>query len=148
VRAADGSKAARRAKGKFHGGRPVDRPALCLIEDGRSVKGEEQVDALRDRRQPLVFVDLYQYMLMHMMRAWNPTSCWPALLASALPSPSLAVHAQALPTRVVEPHLVELTLPAEALVEAVNQATLAAQVSGRVVEVRSMPGRRCARAIC
>ncbi|MEF8724076.1 MAG: biotin/lipoyl-binding protein [Candidatus Accumulibacter delftensis] len=68
-------------------------------------------------------------------------SWWPALLASVIAVASLAVHAQALPTLVVEPHLVELTLPAEALVEAVNQATLAAQVSGRVVEVHVDAGQ-------
>ena len=69
------------------------------------------------------------------------TSWWPALLASVIAVASLAVHAQALPTIVVEPHAVELTLPAEALVQAVNQATLAAQVSGRVVEVGVVAGR-------
>jgi biotin carboxyl carrier protein len=51
------------------------------------------------------------------------------------------VQAQALADRVVESHAVELTLPAEALVEAVNQATLAAQVSGRVVEVHVDAGQ-------
>lgn len=44
--------------------------------------------------------------------------------------------AQNLPTMVVQPHPVELTLPADAVVEALSQATLAAQVSGRVTEVR------------
>jgi RND family efflux transporter MFP subunit len=79
---------------------------------------------------------------MHMMRApGTRPSWWHALLASVIAVASLAVHAQALPTLVVEPHLVELTLPAEALVEAVNQATLAAQVSGRVVEVRIDAGQ-------
>jgi RND family efflux transporter MFP subunit len=42
---------------------------------------------------------------------------------------------------VVQPHLVDLTFPAEALVEAVSQATLAAQVSGRVVEMRVDAGQ-------
>jgi RND family efflux transporter MFP subunit len=89
-----------------------------------------------------LFWYLYQYMLIHMMS--NPgtrPSWWRALLASVTAAASLAVHAQALPTIVVEPHPVELTLPAEALVEAVNQATLAAQVSGRVVEVRVDAGQ-------
>ncbi len=60
---------------------------------------------------------------------------WRSLLAALATVASLNVHAQALPARVVQLQPVELTLPAEALVEAVNQATLAAQVSGRVVEV-------------
>jgi RND family efflux transporter MFP subunit len=50
-------------------------------------------------------------------------------------------QAQALPTVVVQPHPVDLTLPAEAVVEAVSQATLASQVSGRVTEVRVDAGQ-------
>lgn len=68
-------------------------------------------------------------------------SRWQVLLAGLLAAASLAVHAQALPTVVVEPHPVEVTLPAEALVEAVNQATVAAQLSGRVVEVHVDAGQ-------
>jgi RND family efflux transporter MFP subunit len=64
-----------------------------------------------------------------------------AVLAGLAAAAALAVHAQALPDRVVQPHPVELTLPAEALVEAVNQATLAAQVSGRVIEVHVDAGQ-------
>jgi RND family efflux transporter MFP subunit len=62
-------------------------------------------------------------------------NCWKPLLAGLAVATSLAVQAQALPTRVVDRHPVDLTFSAEALVEAVNQATLAAQVSGRIVEV-------------
>lgn len=62
-------------------------------------------------------------------------------LAVLLLAAPLAVRAQALPTVVVQPHPVDLTFPAEALVEAVNQATVAAQVSGRVVEVRADAGQ-------
>ncbi|MBA4093354.1 MAG: efflux RND transporter periplasmic adaptor subunit [Candidatus Accumulibacter sp.] len=62
-------------------------------------------------------------------------------LAVLLLAAPLAVRAQALPTVVVQPHPVDLTFPAEALVEAVNQATVAAQVSGRVVEVRVDAGQ-------
>lgn len=62
-------------------------------------------------------------------------------LAVLLLAAPLAVRAQALPTVVVRPHPVDLTFPAEALVEAVNQATVAAQVSGRVVEVRVDAGQ-------
>lgn len=66
---------------------------------------------------------------------------WPALVAGLAAAASLAVQAQTLPDRVVQSHPVDLTLPVEALVEAVNQATLAAQVSGRVVEVHVDAGQ-------
>ncbi|HRD91897.1 MAG TPA: biotin/lipoyl-binding protein, partial [Accumulibacter sp.] len=66
---------------------------------------------------------------------------WRALLAALASAASLAAQAQPLPTVVVEPHPVDLTLPVEAVVEAVNQATLAAQVSGRVVEVHVDAGQ-------
>lgn len=62
-------------------------------------------------------------------------------LAVLLLAAPLAARAQVLPTVVVQPHPVDLTFPAEALVEAVNQATVAAQVSGRVVEVRVDAGQ-------
>ncbi|WP_295482649.1 efflux RND transporter periplasmic adaptor subunit [Accumulibacter sp.] len=72
----------------------------------------------------------------------RPRNCrWQALLAVLASAAALAAHAQTLPTVVVAPHAVELTLPAEALVEAVKQATVAAQVSGRVVEVRVDAGQ-------
>lgn len=51
------------------------------------------------------------------------------------------VWAQALPTVVVQPHAVDLTLPVEATVEAVVQTTLTAQVSGRVMEMRVDAGQ-------
>jgi RND family efflux transporter MFP subunit len=54
---------------------------------------------------------------------------------------SVPAFAQGLPSIVVQPHPVALTMPAEAVVEAVSQATLAAQVSGRVVEVRVDAGQ-------
>ena len=59
---------------------------------------------------------------------------WP-LLATLASAAALGAHAPPLPTRVVQLQPVELTLSAEAIVEAVNQATLAAQVSGRIVDV-------------
>jgi RND family efflux transporter MFP subunit len=52
-----------------------------------------------------------------------------------------AGSAQALPTVVVQPRAVDLTLPVEATVEAVAQTTLTAQVSGRVVEMRVDAGQ-------
>ncbi|WP_300452366.1 efflux RND transporter periplasmic adaptor subunit [Accumulibacter sp.] len=59
---------------------------------------------------------------------------WFAGLAVAF---SLAAGAQVqrLPTMVVELQTVDVTLPANGLVEAVSQATVAAQLAGRVVEV-------------
>lgn len=67
-----------------------------------------------------------------------------ALRAAAVAVASLAISAawaQALPTVVVQPHAVDLTLPVEANVEAVAQTTLTAQVSGRVVEMRVDAGQ-------
>lgn len=86
--------------------------------------------------------NLYQYMLINMTINIGPRVSWRrALLASLAFAASVGAHAQVLPTVIVEPHSVELTLPAEGLVEAVNQATLAAQVSGRVVEVMADAGQ-------
>ena len=53
---------------------------------------------------------------------------------------ALAVQAEPLPVVAVQPHAVALTFPAEAIVEAVQQATVAAQVAGRVVEVKADAG--------
>lgn len=74
----------------------------------------------------------------------NPQTClrWLSpLLASIAVLTSISVQAQSLPSVVVQPHPVDLTLPAEAVVEAVSQATLAAQVSGRVIEMRVDAGQ-------
>ena len=46
-----------------------------------------------------------------------------------------------LPTRVVQPREVALTLPAEGVVEALSQAVVAAQVAGRVTEMRVDAGQ-------
>jgi RND family efflux transporter MFP subunit len=67
---------------------------------------------------------------------WLPLFSVGMLLAA-----SPLVQAQSLPTIIVQPHPVDLTLPAEAVVEAVKQATLAAQVSGRVTEMRVDAGQ-------
>lgn len=50
--------------------------------------------------------------------------------------------APALPVQVVQPHPVDVTYTAEAVVEAVRQATVAAQIAGRVLEVRVDAGQR------
>jgi len=63
-----------------------------------------------------------------------------AVLLLALATSSLA-SGQPLPSVVVQPHAVDLTLPVEATVEAVAQTTLTAQVSGRVVDMRVDAGQ-------
>ncbi|QRM18901.1 efflux RND transporter periplasmic adaptor subunit [Dechloromonas sp. TW-R-39-2] len=52
------------------------------------------------------------------------------------------VQAQTLPVVTVQPHPVDLSFPADSLVEAVQQATVGAQVAGRVLEVRADAGQR------
>lgn len=59
---------------------------------------------------------------------------WAAMLAPAM--------AQSPQTVTLELRDVDLTYPAEAVVEAVRQATVAAQVAGRVIEVRADAGQR------
>jgi RND family efflux transporter MFP subunit len=66
---------------------------------------------------------------------------WIALLG-ALWVPAVLAQGAGLATAKVELREVELTYPTEALVEAVRQATVAAQVQGRVVEVRADAGDR------
>ena len=60
------------------------------------------------------------------------------ILAALLMAPAFAQIA----TVTVEARDVDLTYPAEAVVEAVRQATVAAQVPGRVIEVRADAGQR------
>jgi RND family efflux transporter MFP subunit len=66
---------------------------------------------------------------------------WIALLG-ALWMPAALAQGAGLATAKVELREVELTYPTEAVVEAVKQATVAAQVQGRVVEVRADAGDR------
>ena len=61
-----------------------------------------------------------------------------ATVGIALPT----AHAETLPTVTVKPHTVDLTFPAESLVEAVQQATVGAQVAGRVLEVKVDAGQQ------
>jgi RND family efflux transporter MFP subunit len=64
----------------------------------------------------------------------------PILAALAvLPAPTFA---QSAPTRTIELREVPLTLPAEAVIEATKQATVATQVSGRIVAVKVEAGDR------
>jgi len=60
-----------------------------------------------------------------------------ATIGSAAPT----AFAQELPSIVVKPHRVDLSFPAEALVEAVQQTTVGAQIAGRVVEVKADAGQ-------
>lgn len=53
---------------------------------------------------------------------------------------TVAVAAEPLPVISVKPHAVDLAFPAESLVEAVQQATVGAQIAGRVLEVRADAG--------
>lgn len=52
-----------------------------------------------------------------------------------------AIGADDLPVVLVKPHRVDLTFPAESLVEAVLQATVGAQAAGRVLEVKADAGQ-------
>lgn len=63
------------------------------------------------------------------------------IFALALASTAI-MAADPLPVIIVKPHPVDLTFPAESVVEAVQQATVGAQVAGRVLEVRADAGQR------
>lgn len=63
-----------------------------------------------------------------------------SLAVAAILFPALPAHSQA--TRTVEPREVALTLPAEAVLEATQQAVVATQVSGRIVAVKVEAGQR------
>lgn len=64
-----------------------------------------------------------------------------ALTASAWSAEPGALAAE-LASIVVRPHRVDLSFPAEALVEAVQQTTVGAQIAGRVIEVKADAGQR------
>jgi RND family efflux transporter MFP subunit len=64
----------------------------------------------------------------------------PSVFALFLAS-TVAFAAEPLPVVTVRPHAVDLTFPAESLVEAVQQATVGAQVAGRVLEVKADAGQ-------
>lgn len=65
------------------------------------------------------------------------------LFAAAFAAAALAQAPQpTLQTLVLQAREVETSYPAEAVVEAVRQATVAAQVAGRIVDVRTDAGRR------
>lgn len=74
----------------------------------------------------------------------NITALRLLLLLSVL-LPAALVAAEPLPTVVVRPQAVALSFPVEAVVEAVQQATVAAQVAGRVLEVRADAGQTVAK---
>lgn len=64
------------------------------------------------------------------------------LMLSLFVVSTAVVGADALPVLIVKPHAVDLGFPAESVVEAVQQATVAAQVQGRVLEVMADAGQR------
>jgi len=69
-------------------------------------------------------------------------SLFVVLTLGPAPVSMLAVAAaQLLPVVAVQRHRVDLTFPAESLVEAVQQATVGAQVAGRVLEVKADAGQ-------
>lgn len=66
------------------------------------------------------------------------------LIFLLLAAPAAAQSAAELATRVIEPRGVALAMPVDGVVEALHQATVAAQVAGRVLEVRVDAGQRVA----
>ncbi len=76
-----------------------------------------------------------------LMNAKRPLSFLIHLLTALALSSSVAWAAEPLPTTTVQPHAVALTFPADAVVEAVQQAIVAAQVAGRVTEVKADAGQ-------
>lgn len=62
-------------------------------------------------------------------------------VGTALAVGAAAVTAEPLATIVVKPHVVDLTFPVDAVVEAVHQTTVGAQVAGRVIEVKADAGQ-------
>ena len=75
------------------------------------------------------------------MKTYSLLLSFPVLALLMVLATPPCVWAQALPTVVVQPHPVELTLPVEATVEALVQTTLTSQVSGRVTEMRVDAGQ-------
>ena len=63
----------------------------------------------------------------------------PALVLALVLSTTAA--AESLAVIAVKPHAVDLTFPSEAVVEAIQQATVGAQVPGRVLEVKADAGQ-------
>ena len=63
-----------------------------------------------------------------------------ALIWASLPG--IGVGAEALPVVEVRPHRVDQAFPVEAVVEAVRQSTIGAQLPGRILEVRADAGQR------
>jgi len=60
---------------------------------------------------------------------------------SLLVASTAAGAAESLPVLTVQPHAVDIGFPAEAVVEAVQQATVGAQIQGRVLEVLADAGK-------
>ena len=90
---------------------------------------------------------VYKHILIYMVIR-NPLLRKGTLLLSALVSlaglapASFSLAADAAPSAVIQLREVDLAFPVEATVEAVRQATVAAQVPGRVLDVRVDAGQR------
>ncbi len=69
----------------------------------------------------------------------------PSLLLACLLAATGARAADSLPVVTVAPHAVDLAFPAEAVVEAVQQATVGTQIAGRVLEVHADAGQQVAK---
>lgn len=78
-------------------------------------------------------------MITILLRAWRRLSSGFLLIAAL--TLALPVAAQTA-TRTIELRDVGLTLPAEAVIEATQQATVATQVAGRIIEVKVEVGQR------
>ena len=73
------------------------------------------------------------------------TNMFSRLALASLLLPLASIAAEPLPVVTVRQQAVDLVFPAEAVVEAVQQATVGAQVPGRVLEVRADAGQRVAK---
>jgi RND family efflux transporter MFP subunit len=90
---------------------------------------------------PNLIEQLNQAMLIYMKKPLI-FSLFALLTVGLAPTAiAAAASAQSLAVVIVQRHLVDLTFPAESLVEAVQQAIVGAQVAGRVLEVKVDAGQ-------
>lgn len=83
-----------------------------------------------------------QYILIYMNKILILALISALNLRPALASTIGVASAPSLPVVAVQKHRVDLSFPAESLVEAVQQASVGAQVAGRVLEVKADAGQR------
>lgn len=75
------------------------------------------------------------------MLIYMNTNFFRSLILGLLVASTPVIAAESLPVVQVKRHLVDLSFPAESLVEAVQQTTVGAQVAGRVLEVKADAGQ-------